>query len=314
MKDTYGRKIDYLRVSVTENCNLNCFYCMPDHKSEPANTNELSNDQLIKIIKGAVSQGITKIRLTGGEPLVKKDIYDLIKRIREIKEITELTLTTNGTNLIGNVRRLKELGVDRVNVSLDTLDPKVYQKITKSNIILDFDTLINEIVEEKMFPFKLNVVLLRGINSDCIPDFINLADKYDIFIRFIELMDIGETSFDYKKYYISKDEILTMNPEMTFVTNVGNTALYKINNKNGKIGFINPVSDKFCDSCNRLRLTADGNIKPCLHSSKEIPIELDDELYIQELIRNAINTKPKEHELNNENRERSKRSMNKIGG
>lgn len=314
MKDNYGRTIDYLRVSVTENCNLNCFYCMPDDKLAQQNSSELSNEKLLRIIKSSVSQGITKIRLTGGEPLVKKGIYQLIKSIREIKEITELTLTTNGTHLIGNVKKLKDLGVDRFNVSLDTLDPKEYQNVTKSNISLNYESLIREILEEEMFPLKLNVVLLRGINSHKINEFIDLANKYDINIRFIELMDIGSTGFDYNKYFISKDEILKMYPEIEFVSNLGNTSNYKVKNQKGAIGFINPVSDKFCDTCNRLRLTADGNIKPCLHSSNEIPIELDDDLYIQELIRNAINSKPKEHELDDPNGDRTKRSMNKIGG
>ena len=314
MKDKFNREIDYMRISVTDKCNLNCFYCMPNDKDNPKVTHQLSDDEILRIIKVSVTQGITKFRLTGGEPLVRPGIFDLIKKIRNISGISELTLSTNGVLLLGNVAKLKKAGIDRVNVSLDVLDSLEYQNITKYNKVFDYDSLISEIIKEELIPFKLNAVLLKGINDTKINDFIRLADKHDIMIRFIELMEIGQLDFDYKRYYLSTKEVLSNTPDLVFSHSKGNTMYYTSKGKKGLIGFINPVSNKFCDGCNRLRLTADGKIKPCLHSNDEYSVELDDDKYIEESIKNAILRKPKEHELDKKDGTRSRRSMNRIGG
>ncbi len=311
MKDNYGRDIDYMRISVTENCNLNCFYCKPETKSTQK---YLSDDEIVNIVKASIKQGITKFRITGGEPLVRKGIYSLISQIKKVHGVTELTLTTNGILLQGNVRKLRESGIDRINLSLDSLRSKDYQNITKFSKTFDFDSLIREILAENLVPLKINVVLLRGINDDQIDEFIELTDKYNILIRFIELMDIGDLDFNYQKHYISCDEIIRRIPNIQKESAKGNTTYYSIPTKNGMIGFINPVSKKFCESCNRLRLTADGNIRPCLHFDDEFKVKNVAEYEVEEVIRNAILSKPKEHELDNEDGSRSKRSMNQIGG
>lgn len=314
MKDKFNREIDYMRISVTDKCNLNCFYCMPNNQKENTESHQISDDEIIRIINVSVLQGITKFRLTGGEPLMRPGIYDLIKKIKSIQGISELTLSTNGILLLGNVSKLKKAGIDRVNVSLDVLDSETYQNITKFNKNFDFDSLITEIIKEKLIPFKLNAVLLKGINDNKIGDFISLADKHDISIRFIELMEIGDLDFEYKRYFVSTKEVISNNPKLIFSHNNGNTMYYKVEGKKGLIGFINPISNKFCEGCNRLRLTADGKIKPCLHSNDEYPVILDDDKYIEESILNAISNKPKEHELDKKNGKRSLRSMNRIGG
>ncbi|MCK5388249.1 MAG: radical SAM protein, partial [Candidatus Izimaplasma sp.] len=206
MKDAFKREIDYLRISVTDRCNLRCLYCMPDGIEKKLHDDILRDEEIIKVVEESVKIGISKIRITGGEPLVRRGIYNLIKKISNIEGIKEITITTNATLLIGNVKKLKDAGISRVNFSLDTLDDEKFKFITNSQITLDYEALIEELIENKLLPIKINAVLLRGFNDNEIDDFINLADKYDLIIRLIELMPIGHLSFDYEKYFISKDE------------------------------------------------------------------------------------------------------------
>lgn len=312
MKDQYLREINYLRISVTDHCNLNCFYCMPDNE-EKLNTEErLSDEEIINIVREATKIGINKIRITGGDPLVKKGIYELIKKISDVEGINEITLSTNGTLLIGNVRKLKEAGVKRVNFSLDTLDKEKFKQITKSNITLDYETLIKELIKEDMLPIKINTVLLRGINDDEIDDFINLADKYDISVRFIELMPIGHFEFDYDKYFISKQEIIDKYPRLLFNRKELIAEYFTYPGKKGEIGFISPITHNFCEYCNRLRLTSDGSIKTCLHHNEEVSVKDKTKEEILQELKNALNSKEEKHNLN-EN-VKSKKPMHKIGG
>ena len=314
MKDTFKREIDYLRISVTDRCNLRCLYCMPDGIDKKSHDEILRDEEIISVVKESVKIGITKIRITGGEPLVRNGIYELIKKISEIEGIKEITITTNATLLKGNVKKLKEAGITRVNFSLDTLDSEKFKFITNSKLTLDFGNLIEELILNELLPIKINAVLLRGFNDNEIPDFISLADKYDISIRLIELMPVGHLSFDYDKYYISKDEVLDKYPELIFVRKDSVSEYYRVEGKKGLIGFINPISHKFCAQCNRIRLTADGHLKPCLHNNNEIPIKNIASSELLSKLKEAITAKPIIHTLDVSRDNKSDRPMNKIGG
>ena len=314
MKDSFAREIDYLRISVTDRCNLRCLYCMPDGIEKKTHDEILRDEEMIDIVKESVKLGISKIRITGGEPLVRKGIYGLIRKISDIEGIKEVTITTNATLLVGNVKKLKDAGISRVNFSMDTLDNKKFQFITKTKLTLDYEKLIKELTQNNLLPIKINAVLLKGFNDNEIPDFIKLANKYDLIIRLIELMPVGHLDFDHKKYYISKDEILEKYPELEFYRKDIIADYYKVKGNKGIIGFINPISHKFCEDCNRLRLTADGHMKPCLHNNNEIYIKDIDKSKLPEKIKEAIIAKPKNHTLDESIENQSDRPMNKIGG
>jgi len=271
---------------------------------------ELTDKQIVDLVKRFAATGIKKIRITGGEPLVRKNIINLISDIHTIDGIEEIVVTTNGLLLPGRINEFKQAGVKRFNISLNSLQKEKNDWITKSNWDLDYHALIKELIENELFPIKLNVVLLKGINTNEMNDYIELANQYDIEIRFIELMEIGELNIDYKKYFISKDNILQEHKGLHKVSETNTSENYKFENNKGIIGFINPVSKKFCDKCNRVRLTSDGFIKPCLHKNKEIDITVGD----QNIIYDSIFNKPKGHNLSDDLGERSSRSMNKNGG
>ena len=315
MKDAFKREIDYLRISVTDRCNLRCLYCMPEGiEKKKQHDDILRDEEIIKVVEESVKLGISKIRITGGEPLVRKGIYGLIRKISGIEGIKEITITTNATLLIGNVKKLKEAGISRVNFSLDTLDNEKFKFISNSSLTLDYEKLIKELIQNELLPIKINAVLLRGFNDSEIPDFIELANKYDLSIRLIELMPIGHLSFDYDKYFISKDEILEKHPELIFYRKDKISEYYTVKDKKGLIGFINPISHKFCASCNRIRLTADGHLKPCLHNNNEIDIKNIDEDLVSAKLVQAIKSKPLSHTLDESIKNISNRPMNKIGG
>lgn len=315
MKDAFKREIDYLRISVTDRCNLRCLYCMPDGIQDKKEHDEIMRDEeIVNVVKESVKIGITKIRITGGEPLLRKGIYELIRKIKNIEGVKEITITTNAILLVGNVKKLKEAGVSRVNFSLDTLDDEKFKFISNTSLTLDYISLIEELIKEDLQPIKVNAVLLKGFNDSEIPGFIELANKYDISIRLIELMTVGHLNFDYDKYYISKDEILKRYPELKFVRKDSVSEYYNVEGKKGFIGFINPISHKFCIDCNRIRLTADGHLKPCLHNNNEILIkEIQGEPLLNKL-KEAIQAKPISHTLDESKDNRSNRPMNKIGG
>jgi len=287
---------------------------MPDGVEKKTHDDILRDEEIIRVVKESVLVGIKKIRITGGEPLVRKGIYSLLKKISSIEGLDEITITTNATLLVGNVKRLKDSGVTRVNFSLDTLDSEKFKFITNSSLTLDYESLIKELIMNKLQPIKINAVLLKGFNDNEVPDFIELANKYDLLIRLIELMPIGHLSFDYDKYFISKDEILKLYPQLKIYRKDNIAEYYNVAGKKGLIGFINPISHKFCASCNRIRLTADGHLKPCLHNNNEINIKNIAGDLVSKRIIQAIKSKPISHTLDEEERNISDRPMNKIGG
>lgn len=313
MKDSFNREVDYLRISVTDRCNLRCSYCMPDGIQKVSHDNIMRNEEIIDFVKESSKIGIKKIRITGGEPLVRKGILSLIEDISSMEGIEEVTMTTNGLLLKDQIKELKEAGLSRVNLSLDTLDETKFKQLTKAKTMLDYHGIIKGLIEHDMTPIKLNVVLIKGINDNEIGDFIELADQYNLLVRFIELMPIGHLNFDWESHYISADDVVKNYP-LEFDKQGKNTVYYKVDGKKGRIGFINPISHKFCGDCNRIRLTADGHIKPCLHTDEEINIRGLTLEEVKQQLRRSIKDKPSSHKINEEDYQEITRTMNRIGG
>ncbi|MDF2883114.1 MAG: cyclic pyranopterin phosphate synthase MoaA [Clostridiaceae bacterium] len=319
MRDNHGRNINYLRISVTDRCNLRCIYCMPEQGIKSLSHEDvLRFEDTLKIVKAAASLGINKIRYTGGEPLVMKDIDKLIYETSKISQIKDIAITTNGILLSGMAEELKKAGLKRVNISLDTLDKDKFKSITRIGDIEKVLESIYKCLTIGLKPIKINTVLMRGINDTEFKDFLSLIRELPVEIRFIELMPIGEGIKLYEKSKLSFMEILEQHPELTRIqTDKSSTAqLYKLQGAKGSIGFISPVSCKFCSDCNRIRLTSTGYIKQCLHAKEEISLReyLNNEEMLTAALKSAILNKPLEHHLHEENVSRSDKMMYQIGG
>lgn len=313
MKDRFGRNITYLRISVTDLCNLRCKYCMPESGVKSlCHSDILSIEEIVEIVKVASKNGIKKIRLTGGEPLVRRGFINLCKQISKIDEIEDIAITTNGVYLKEMADELFENKVRRINFSLDTLIKEKYNDITRRN---DFDKTMESLFYaiKKGFKVKINVVLIGGFNDDEIQDFVNLANKYDLEVRFIELMQIGETANWSKDKFVSNKIVLEKVPELEFDGVSGVAKIYKIKGQKGRIGLISPISCSFCEDCNRIRLTSDGKLKPCLHSKDEINLKGLSGEELEEVFKRGIYEKPEKHHLE-DGKSESARDMNKIGG
>jgi len=319
MKDSHGREINYLRVSVTDRCNLRCQYCMPEQGIISKEHDDILRfEEILKIVKVAVTLGINKIRYTGGEPLVMKDIDKLIYETSKLPGIDDISITTNGILLSDMASDLKKAGLNRVNISLDTLDAEKFNSITRIGNLDKVLESIDKCLTLGLKPVKINTVLMRGFNDFEFDDFLNLTRKLPIEIRFIELMPIGEGIKLFEKSKISFKEILDQHPELIHIeTPKSSTAqLYKLQGAKGKIGFISPVSCKFCSDCNKIRLTSIGTIKQCLHSKEEINLKqyLNNEELLTKILKQAIFDKPLEHHLEEEKISRSEKMMYQIGG
>lgn len=313
MKDRFGRNITYLRISVTDLCNLRCKYCMPESGVESlCHSDILSIEEIVEIVKVASKNGIKKIRLTGGEPLVRRGFINLCKQISEINEIEDIAITTNGVYLKEMADELFENKVRRINFSLDTLIKEKYNDITRRN---GFDKTMESLFYaiKKGFKVKINVVLIGGFNDDEIQDFVNLANDYNLEVRFIELMQIGETANWSKDKFVSNKIVLEKVPELEFDGVSGVAKIYKIKGQKGRIGLISPISCSFCEDCNRIRLTSDGKLKPCLHSRDEINLKGLSGEELEEVFKRGIFEKPEKHHLE-DGKSESARDMNKIGG
>ena len=265
MLDKYGRDINYLRISLTDRCNLRCVYCMPEEGVEKAcHEDVLRYEEIIKIVQTAAKLGIKKIRYTGGEPLILRNIDQLIYETSIIPGIEDIAITTNGISLLEKADELKKAGLKRVNISLDTLKEDKYKMITRGGELKKVLSAIEKCISIGLTPVKINTVLLKGINDDEIEDLINLTKDMPVNIRFIELMPIGEGEKLYSDNFISNDEVIeSLTGLIPMVSKEGSTAkLYTKKGYKGTIGFISPLSCKFCSSCNRIRLTSVGTIKP----------------------------------------------------
>ena len=317
MIDRFGREITYLRISVTELCNLRCRYCMPeDGVCKKTHEEMLTEDEIIMAVRAAASLGIRKLRITGGEPLIKKNIVSICQRAAAVPGIQEVCITTNGTLLPELAKPLRDAGVSRVNISLDTLDPEKFRYISRVGELDQAVAGIRAALDAGFDKVKLNTVLIGGFNDDEIPALAELTRRYPIDLRFIELMpmydsgDFGPEAFI--PYTLVLDRLPGLEP---MATDGGVARLYRLPLAQGNIGLISPVSAHFCGTCNRLRLTADGKLKPCLHSGDEFSIKgLDYDGMVEEL-RLAIENKPSWHgALDAHNRSRAGRNMNQIGG
>ncbi|MCF6463487.1 GTP 3',8-cyclase MoaA [Clostridium sp. Cult1] len=318
MKDSFGRDITYLRISVTDLCNLRCKYCMPEEGITKVHHRDiLSIEEIEEIAKVFVKLGINKIRLTGGEPLLRSGILDIVERIGRLEGLKDFAMTTNGILLKKYAKELKARGLKRVNISLDTLDEDKYNNITRIGKLKDVLEGIEAIREVGLTPIKVNTVLVGGFNDDEIVDLVRLTEKEDIDIRFIELMPIGEAIKYESKYFISNQMVLEKVPELILTErkDISSPAVYyKLPNAKGRIGLINPVSCKFCEYCNRVRLTAQGKLKLCLHSKDEIDLKeaLRKGQDIEKIVIDAIGQKPESHHL--EDGEYVSKKMYQIGG
>ena len=315
MKDNYGRDINYLRLSITDLCNYRCIYCMDSEgilKREHSDI--LSIEELINIGKIAVECGINKIRLTGGEPLVRKGVLQLCEGLKAINGLEELVLTTNGSRLSEMAKDLKAAGVDRINISLDTLNEEKFKKITRIGSLEDVRKGINESINAGFKDIKINVVLMAGINDDEIDDFIDITRNRAVKVRFIELMPLGPCKDWYDERFISTNIVTQKVPELKLVKKDGVANIYKINDAIGTVGLISPITNIFCKQCNRLRVTADGRIIPCLHSDLEYKIKGLSDKELREAFHIAIKNKPCSHNIVEKHTSDNRDYMNKIGG
>ena len=317
MLDSYGREISYLRISVTELCNLRCRYCMPeDGVVKKSHEDILTEDEMILAVEAAASLGVSKLRITGGEPLVKKNIVSICRRAAAVPGIRELCLTTNGILLPELATPLREAGVQRLNISLDTLKPEKYAYITRRGTLDQALAGIEAGLDAGFEKIKLNAVLVGGYNDDEIRDLAELTRRWPVDMRFIELMPMYDGGDFDKRAYIPYTVVLDRLPEAEPVAADGSVAkLYRLPGAKGNIGLISPVSAHFCAECTRLRLTADGKLKPCLHAPGEYSLKgLDYEGMVAQM-KAAILAKPRWHgELSAENRSKAGRNMNEIGG
>lgn len=320
MLDKQGRNIDYLRISVTDLCNLRCRYCMPEEGMvKKGHDNILRNEEIEEIVKVSSKLGIKKVRITGGEPLIRKGIIELIRSISNIKEIKDIAMTTNGILLKDYAYDLKNAGLNRVNISIDSVNEEKYKFITRGGSLEKVFEGIEAAQEAGLTPIKLNIVLIGGFNDDEIENFVNLTLYHDIDVRFIELMPIGGASQWAKQKFIPNEIVLQKFPELMAVykKDKGSPAsYYKLPNSKGRVGLINPISHLFCSECNRIRVTADGGLKPCLHSNEEINIKevLNQRDLLEERLVYGIKSKPKEHQINELGYEPIERNMYQIGG
>ena len=300
---------------MTDLCNLRCVYCMPEKGVEKRCHNEiLSVEEIEEIVRASALCGINKVRITGGEPLVRKGIIDICRRISEIPGIKEVDMTTNGTLLPKYASKLKEAGVKRLNISLDTLDAKKYKEITRCGSLEEVLDGINVAVEAGFDNIKINIVLIGGVNDNEIPAFVEMTRDKKIHVRFIELMPIGECAGWSRERFISNDAVLDKIPELTSEGVSGVAQLYRLPGGQGTVGLISPISSHFCPTCNRIRITSDGKLKPCLHSADEVDLKGLHGQKLADVIAGAISSKPLKHLLDENDTSYSKRNMNAIGG
>jgi cyclic pyranopterin phosphate synthase len=330
MIDQYNRNINYLRVSVTDRCNLRCKYCMPkDGLSQIGHNDILRYEEMLRVIRAGVGLGISKVRITGGEPLVRRGIVDFIARLKSILGLADISLTTNGVLLEQFAEDLFSAGIRRINVSLDSLNKEKYAAITRGGDLNAVLAGIHEADRVGFAPIKINTVAIKGFNDDEILAFAAHTIDKPYQVRFIELMPLGHVGGDNHSNYLSNDVVMGIIRQAYSLTAVngprnnidGPARLYRISGGQGGIGFISPVSQHFCHVCNRLRLTADGHLRACLLLDEEVDLKgpLRDgcsDRELEDLIKQAIAKKPRGHTMIQEERHLRKcvKEMATIGG
>ncbi len=317
MIDTYGRNITYLRLSVTELCNLRCRYCMPeDGVCKKAHEEMLTEDEMIMAVEAAASLGVRKVRITGGEPLIKKNIVSICRRTASVSGIEEVCITTNGVLLPELAKPLREAGTDRVNISLDTLNAEKYARLTRVGTLDAALAGLQAALNAGFEKVKINTVLLGGTNDDEIPALANLTREYPVDVRFIELMPMYDSGDFGPEAFVPYSAVTERIPELIPAVGDGGVArLYRLPDAKGNVGLISPMNAHFCSTCSRLRLTADGKLKPCLHSGDELSIKGMNYEEMKAQMEAAILAKPLCHgDLSYYHRSDANRNMNQIGG
>lgn len=333
MKDSHGRTIDYMRISLTDRCNFRCIYCMPEEGVVPlCHKDILTFDEILSIVRNAADMGVRRIRLTGGEPLVRKGVVSLVEQMNAIPGIEDISLTTNGVLLPRMAKDLRAAGLRRVNISLDTLDPDQFTYVTRVGVLQDTLDGIEAALEVGFDPVKVNAVTVRRLNQDYLA-FAKLSIDRPLHVRFIEYMPVGESGGSDgsgwgKEDVISSEEVRAIVSERALAEGLGELVpagesrpdgggpaeYYHFENALGTVGFISPLSRHFCSKCNRLRLSADGHIMPCLFSDDFFDIKAaagsGDDQAIRDVLSLAIGNKPDEHH----DRVGTERGMSQIGG
>lgn len=327
--DPFQRTIEYLRISVTDKCNYRCSYCMPEQGAHPEgnHTEYLSYDELARIAKVFSELGVWKFRLTGGEPLIRKNLHELAAKISALPNVKDIALSTNAERLAEQAAVLKEAGVNRANISIDTLDPIKFERITRGGNIDKVRAGIDAAIAVGMTPVKLNMVVMKNTNFDDIPAMLDYAIEKGAYLRFIETMPIGSAGISVMDEHVSAEAILNKvkthlgNELIPFVDNkeAGPARVFKIANSDAKIGVISAVSQHFCETCNRVRLTARGTLALCLGQEDSVDLRAplrsgatDDEL--KAIILNAISKKPERHHFNENRHNIEFRQMVSLGG
>lgn len=324
MIDSHGRKIDYMRISITDRCNLRCQYCMPEEIPSMQHSEILRFEEILELCHHAVSLGITKFKVTGGEPLVRKGCLSFLRSLKNTPGVEQVTITTNGVLLKEYLPELESIGIDGINISLDTLNPNTYNKMTHRE---EFSHVWDSIIaaEASKIPTKINCVLLKGINDHEFFDLIHLAKDYQLDVRFIEIMPIGYgkgyEGFDQKDLL---EKISKKYPDYQVEHNIhgnGPASYVMIPGFKGCIGFIDAIHGKFCEQCNRVRLTSDGILKLCLYYENGIDLKVllrtgASASDIQDAMKKTIYKKPSEHQFHLSAKEGSKehKKMSQIGG
>lgn len=329
LTDPFGRLITYLRVSVTDRCNLRCEYCMPSESPEWLERQGLlTYEEIGRLLDVAASHGVRKVRITGGEPLVRRDLVELVARLASIPGIADLAMTTNATLLERHAHALREAGLKRLNISLDSLHAERFNEITKSNSFEEVWAGLMAAIDAGFAPVKLNVVVIRGFNDDELVDFARLTARFPVIVRFIEYMPIGGDRDHWSRdRVVPSAEIrerigaaLGLEPDVDADQAPGPERRFVVQATGGKVGFITPVSDEFCAACNRMRLTADGKIRGCLMRDGEVDFRAalragcsDND--ISRLLQLAVDRKPEKHLINSPDFEFSSfYTMNRLGG
>ena len=326
--DPFGRAITYLRISLTDRCNLRCAYCMPAGGLDwLPQTNVLTDDEIVRVVQAAAALGINKIRITGGEPLVRPGVAALVKKIASIPGIQDIGLTTNGILLEKMAHSLARAGLKRVNISLDTLKPERFKQITRFGSFGQVWQGILAAEQAGLTPIKINAVIIRGVNDDELLDLALLSLSHPWHIRFIELMPIGNDQ-DWgqgfpapQERYVSVQEMRSQLEVLRMVPtridpDSGPARTFRIPGAPGTIGFISPLGEHFCHECNRLRLTADGKLRACLVMPGEISLRetLRNGQSLDRLFLQAVAQKPERHNLTATIPAQSERGMSQIGG
>jgi GTP 3',8-cyclase len=330
MRDKYDREINYLRVSITDRCNLHCNYCRPKEGiSLIGHDDILRYEEIIRIVSIAVKTGLIKVRVTGGEPLVRRGFIDFLAELKKIRGLQDISLTTNGILLEEFAERIYATGIHRINISLDSLDSAKYGHITNGGNLNSVLRGITKAEEIGFYPIKINTVAIKNFNEDEVLAFTELAKDKPFQVRFIELMPVSSAQNDYGDNFLPTEklmQIISSRYELEPINGKkhksdGPAKIFKIKGGRGEIGFINPVSNHFCSTCNRLRLTADGKLRVCLLKEDEIDLkkamrENCSDAEMERLIREAVMLKPGKHDLACADRHLKKclREMSAIGG